>query len=398
VFAPQSAAEVASLLRECGARGEAVVLFGGGTLQGIGNLPARYDAAIALTGLAALVAYEHRDLTIAVEAGMTLETFDATLAEHGQFVPLDAPLPRRGTVGGALAAGWLGPRRATYGRPRDCVIGSGIALADGTLAKAGGMVVKNVTGYDMSKLYVGSLGTLGALVRANFKTLPLPQTRRVAIAALPEGTRRRAVAHLLELDIEPAAALVIAGFAKEIDGKDGSEGRVFLLLEGSHALVDRATRDVRSALGAAGVPETAILDRDSGQAFARVLDAYVARRGEQTATYRSFGLPSDAAARAEAFAELARAHDLTAETIADVRTGDAIARFGAATPEDLAARLPAAQPEIAALFPRFALLCAPEGLRAHLRAWGADPPALATMRALKDRFDPAGTLAPGRLP
>ena len=202
VHAPRDAAELATLLRACDDAGHAVVLFGGNTLQALGNVPARYDVAIDLRGLDRILVHEPRDLTIAVEGGVTLAALDAALAAHGQFVPLDAPQPALATVGGTLASGWLGPRRATYGRPRDFVIGTTVALADGTIAKAGGMTVKNVSGYDLSKLYVGSLGTLGAIVRANFKTLPLPEARRIAVATLPEGTRARAIANVSALDIE----------------------------------------------------------------------------------------------------------------------------------------------------------------------------------------------------
>ncbi|MGH7756240.1 MAG: FAD-binding oxidoreductase, partial [Vulcanimicrobiaceae bacterium] len=115
-YEPASVDELAALLRACDAEHEAVVFFGGGTLQGVGSLPTRYDAAISLAQLREAIAYEPRDLTIAVQAGMRIADLDRLLARNGQFVPLDAPRPKDGTVGGAIAAGWLGPRRATYGR------------------------------------------------------------------------------------------------------------------------------------------------------------------------------------------------------------------------------------------------------------------------------------------
>src|SRR5579871_4960152 len=170
-----------------------------------------------------------------------------------------------------------------HGRPRDFLIGSTLALVDGTLAKSGGMVVKNSTGYDLGKLWCGSLGTLGAIVRANFKTLPLPESQRIAFAPVPEGARRRTLDHVAALSIEPAAVVALAGFS-EAGGHDGAEGRIFVLHEGSRIVVDRATRELRSALGAAGVPETALLEGDAAApAFRRLLDAYVARLGERSA-------------------------------------------------------------------------------------------------------------------
>ncbi len=396
VAVPASVDALAKLLRTCEAKGETAVLFGGGTLQSIGHAPSRYDVAISLVKLSKLIAYEHRDLTIAVQGGMTVKAFDAKLASKGQFVPLDAPLASRSTVGGVLAGGWLGPRRATYGRPRDFVIGSTVVLADGTLAHAGGMVVKNSTGYDLSRLYVGSFGTLGAIVRANFKTLPLPAARRAALAPLPEGTRRRAIEHVAALAHEPVAALLVRGFGGEIPGRDGLDGRLLLFYEGSVATIDKATRELRSALGAAGVPETAILDRDAGAAFIRLIDAYLNPLGERGATYRSFGAPSDLAARFELIAELAQDHVLGLESIEDLRTGDLIARVGAESPDEFAQAAVVFDDVLHDRLQRVQVLIAPESLRDRLAMWGADPPGLAQMRALKKRFDPLGTLAPGR--
>ena len=395
-YAPRTIEELAADLRACDERGAAVVFFGGNTLQALGNVPARYDAAIDMRALDAIVEFEPRDLTISVEAGMTVATLERTLAEHGQFVPLDVPRASNGTVGGALATGWLGPRRETYGRARDYVIGTTVVLADGTIAKSGGMVVKNVTGYALSKLYIGSLGTLGAIARANFKTRPLPESRRIAIASLPERTRVRAVANLAALDDEPAAAVVVRGFPNEIDGRDGFEGRLLILFEGSARAVDRATRDVRSALGSAGVPETRLVDREVSATFAHVIDAYVASLGARSATYCSYGFPDDVDARRDAFARAALAHDLALETIEDVRSGDVVARVSAQLTGEFLDRCAAFDADRRAALSRTRVYAAPGAARAHLEGWSDEPSALAKMRDVKARFDPRATLAPGR--
>lgn len=394
--APASDAEVARRLRECDAEGRAVVLFGGGTLQGLGHVPERYDLALSFARLDAVLEYEHRDLTIAVQAGCTVAALERRLAAHGQFVPLDAPRAATATVGGTLASGWLGPRRAAYGRPRDFAIGSTAVLADGTIAKSGGMVVKNSTGYDVTKLYLGSFGTLGAIVRANFKTLPMPASRRLAVASLPEGTRARATAHIAALALEPAAAVVVHGFENEIEGRDGIDGRILVLYEGSERLVDRATRDLRSALGSAGVPETRLIDNGAGAAFARIVDAYLAALGARSASYRSGGTPGDAHQRLDAFARVARRNELALESIEDLRTGDVIARLSADADDAFAQRLLAFDGERRTALAQARVVVSPPSVRARLDAWGAPPSALAAMRTLKARFDPHRTLAPGR--
>jgi glycolate oxidase FAD binding subunit len=389
VFEPKEPEEVAATLRAAAAAGEAVVVHGGGTLQGASNAPARYDVALSTKKLSALYDYDARDLTAGAGAGMTVAALARTLAEHGQFLPLDAPLASLATLGGTLAAGWAGPRRATYGRPRDLLIGATLALADGTLAKTGGMVVKNVTGYDMGKLYVGSHGTLGVIVRANFKILPAPHTRRLAIAPFDEDERERATAHASGLALEPAALLIVDGFREALGP---TRPRLIALLEGSEQVVDRATRELRSALGAAGVAETRLLDGDdAARAFQAVLDAYVARDGDASVTLLSRGLPSDAGARAHRV----RAAIPGAETIADLRTGDVVVRVREIDdPNGDMDSVSGIDRTVRDLIGRATVLAAGPATRAD--AWGDPPSTLATMRALKTAFDPTNVLAPGR--
>jgi glycolate oxidase FAD binding subunit len=376
VVEPADAAELAAVLCEANEAGEAAVLHGGGTLQRAANPPRRYDLAISTKRLDALHSYDPRDLTAGAGAGMTVATLQRALADHGQFLPLDAPLAARATVGGTLAAGWAGPRRAVYGRPRDLLIGVTVALADGTLASSGGMVVKNVTGYDMGKLYVGSHGTLGAIVRANFKVLPAPPVRRLAIAPFDEELRRRTVTHISALTMEPVALLIVDGFR---EAPPPAQPRVIALFEGSDEVVERSTRELRSALGAAGIAATRLLDGDdAARAFQNVLDAYASADGETSVTFIARGLPSEAAARAQRVRDAVR----RAETIADLRTGDVVARVRSDAEN------------VRELLGHAVVLYS--GDAATIDAWGPPPSTLATMRALKDRFDPRGTLAPGR--
>lgn len=406
IVEPADAAETAALLGAAAAAGDSVVAFGGGTLQQASNPPARYDVALLTTRLDALHAYDPRDLTAGLGAGMTLATLRRTLAEHRQMLPLDAPLPQRATVGGTLAAGWAGPRRTAYGRARDLLIGATVALADGTLATSGGMVVKNVTGYDMGKLYVGSHGTLGVLVRANFKVLPAPPAQRLAVSTFDPEMRERVIAHVLAVPTAPVGLLVRDGFQalreesrpEEIDFRP----QVIALFEGSEATVERSLREYRSALGAAGVAQTRILDDAAAQdAFQTVIDEYVAPAGDRSFTLLGRGLPSDAPARAQrvratvaTFAARTPVAAPFVEVITDLLTGDVVARFRARSggADDL---LPEAGTAIRDALGR-AQRIASHGPTDTLDAWGEQPATLATMRALKARFDPARVLAPGR--
>ncbi len=394
--APVSVHELSEIVGRCDRAGDKVAIVGGDTLRGMGVPPERVDVTVITTQLNGVVVNNRADLTIAALAGTPLQTITRLLAAQGQFVPLDAPKPQYATLGGTLAAGWLGPRRHLYGRPRDYVIGSTAVLADGTIARAGGMVVKNVAGYDMSRLYVGSFGTLAVLAQVNLKTAPLPPHARMFFAPLPEHTLARALAQLDELTIAPAAAFWLQGFHKTIDGDDGAEGRVVVLLEGSATTVERATRDFRSALGGAGVPQTRVIDAGARESFERIVDGYVACLGERSITYRLHKLLQDSRPCTLAACDLARRFGLRFESIVDVRNGDVVLRISDRDARRLGAKLENFDDALHDVEPGAQVVACMHPHRANLQAWGARPDAIEKMRALKVRFDPNRTLNPGR--
>jgi glycolate oxidase FAD binding subunit len=392
---PGGVAALSELIAACDASGRTVRVVGGDTLSGMG-LPGEADVRVSTAELAEIVAYVPEDLTVAAQAGTPLQTIAALLGRRGQFVPFDAPRPQHATLGGTLAAGWLGPRRHLFGRPRDYVLGSTAVLADGSVVRAGGMVVKNVAGYDMSRLYVGSFGTLGILVQANLKTLALPRQARAFCAPLPERTRVRACEQLAALPIAPSAAFWVHGFHNAIAGSDGAEGRVLALLEGSEAVVERGTRDLRSALGRAGVPETEVLDAGARDVLQRIVDSYVSTLGERSITYRAGGLPEHAPARASAIAELAVEHQLRCETILDVMNGDVVVRVSDLDARALGGKIETFDEALHERTPNATVIAGTHPHRVYLRVWGEPPASIERMRELKARFDPNGTLNPGR--
>lgn len=394
--APQSVEELSELVASCDAGGRKILIVGGNTLSGMGLPPERADVTLSSTGLARILEYEPADLTVAAQAGTVLQSINVTLARRGQFVPFDAPRAGYATLGGTLATGWLGPRRHLYGRPRDYLIGTAAVLADGTPVRAGGMVAKNVAGYDMSRLYVGSFGTLAVLVRANLKTLPLPPSARAFLAPLPEGTRAEACRFLEALPIRPSAAFWIDGFHNSIDGEDADEGRIFALLEGSDSLLERATRDLRSALGRAGIPDTRVIEAGAREAFERIVDAYVAVLGERSITYRILGVPDTAAERALAAHDLAARSELRSETIVDALNGDVVVRVSDLDSRALGTKIESFDEALHAAQPQTVVIAGEHPFRSSLQVWGAPPAAVERMRELKRRFDPNRTLNPGR--
>ena len=174
IAVPDSREQVCELLRLANAEGLKVVPFGHGTKLRLGGVAQPVDFAISLERLNKVCDYPASDLTISVDAGLPVGELASTLQAKGQMLPLDVPFAGQGTVGGTIAANLNGPRRLAYGTWRDIVLGVQFVTAEGKLAKGGGKVVKNVAGYDIPKLMIGSLGTLGILVEITFKVFPIP--------------------------------------------------------------------------------------------------------------------------------------------------------------------------------------------------------------------------------
>jgi len=219
VRTPETAAELAGTLRCAAAAKQTISLEGGGSKRAMGG-PIEGQATISTARLTRLLAYEPRDLTISVEAGMRWSELVRLLAENGQMAPLDPPFADTATVGGVVAANCSGPRRRLYGTARDLVIGMRFATLEGKLVETGGMVVKNVAGLDMGKLMIGSFGTLAAIVSVNFKVLPLPVEERSFLlqfdSAAEAAAARKAI---LKGMLDPAAVDLLNPAAGATVGK-----------------------------------------------------------------------------------------------------------------------------------------------------------------------------------
>jgi glycolate oxidase FAD binding subunit len=210
VALPSSEAEVAAVLREAAAAEMVVVPWGAGTKQDLGRPLERVDLVLSLEKLDRVVDYVPADMTITVEAGMRFAELQALTARHGQTVSLDPPRAAGATIGGIVATAASGPRRMAYGGVRDFLLGARVALPDGRVIKAGGKVVKNVAGYDMPKLFAGSLGTLGVITEVSLKLRPLPADSRTLLFGFAElGPAMAAAEAILNSELLPAAVAVL---------------------------------------------------------------------------------------------------------------------------------------------------------------------------------------------
>ncbi len=204
--APSTADEVAATLLEASGRRQSVVIRGAGTKLDWGRPAGHIDLMLDMRRLNRVLAHQHGDLTATIEAGASLGDVNHALAAHGQWLPLDPPFAGQATIGGILATNDSGPLRHRHGAPRDLVIGIQLATTDGVLSKAGGQVVKNVAGYDLSKLVTGSFGSLAAIVSATFKLAPLPSaSKTMRVAAADPVALGQVVRAVMASQLEPVA-------------------------------------------------------------------------------------------------------------------------------------------------------------------------------------------------
>ena len=198
-YRPEDVEPLCQLVREQVALGHAIYPQGGCTSLEYGDVPRRPGVIVNTQGLNRLIDYPFADMTITVQAGMTLSALRGILAEKHQRVLVDAPHPEQATIGGIYATNTTGPRRFAAGRPRDQIIGVSFVTSNGEVIKGGGRVVKNVAGYDLPKLLTGSMGTLGIITQLTVKVRPIPETSAIMWAPFTDLSRLATVLDDLNL-------------------------------------------------------------------------------------------------------------------------------------------------------------------------------------------------------
>ncbi len=209
---PRTEQEIRDLLTHADREGLQVTVSGGGTKRGFGGQRKRYDLEISLAEYKGVIEHRAGDLTMTVHAGTPIRELAEVLAAHGQMLPADPRWPGSATIGGVIAANDTGPKRLAYGAPRDFVIGVRAATPDGRILRTGGKVVKNVAGYDMNKLWIGSMGTLGILLEVTVKLRPLPPDRGLLLIGFPAGAQGEIQTYVNRLQassLEPVALEVL---------------------------------------------------------------------------------------------------------------------------------------------------------------------------------------------
>lgn len=379
IVEPAAPSEVTQVLAAANRSGLAVIPRGSGTKVGWGNPPRAADLVLSLRRLDQVLEHAWGDMTATVEGGCTIAALQRKLAERGQRLALDPLWPDRATVGGVLATADSGPLRAAFGPPRDLVLGVTVALADGTLARSGGKVVKNVAGYDLPKLFTGSFGTLGVITQATFRLHPLPGATRDLAFALPPAAGGRFIAAMSE------NALLIAG-AQIRASNDGPVTACVRVESLPEAIDSKADRVARAVTGAGGER----IEGDSSEWSRR--ETLFDEAGMTSAVCKVGLLPATFSELLDLLKGKAKSRwRLVMQTY-----GVGLLRLNAAGEDDLVAAVSRLRSAVVNLSGSFVVLKCPPELKPRIDVWGEPGDALPLMQRVKHQFDPAGTLNPGR--
>jgi glycolate oxidase FAD binding subunit len=372
---------------------------GGGTSLSFG-IPAKAPGkALSLAGLNRIVDYPARDMTVTVEAGVTMRTLADLLAKEHQRLPIDVPQAERATIGGVIATNWNGPRRYGAGSVRDFVIGISAVDGRGQPFKGGGRVVKNVAGYDFCKLLTGSFGTLGIITQVTLRLKPIPeQTALVAVAVTDTAEAEKLLAALVSSHTTPTAIELVAGPEWQDDPAlrsfdRASAGQLYLLVgfEGTGPEVEFLVRLLKTEWRELGTSEPQVIG-EAAALWQRLIEFSAA--GESPLVLKASVVPSGTTAVIDA----ARRLDPECSIQAHAGNGTVLIKLSQFPAQGLSRALVGdLQPIAAAHHGQVVVLSNPSGAEmTHQSVWGATDSPLELMAAVKHRFDPKNILNRGR--
>jgi glycolate oxidase FAD binding subunit len=422
---PETAEQVALVLQWAQGEKLAVIPWGSGTQIGLGGIPTRLDLVLSLRRLAQVEDYDVANFTITVGAGMTFAALARLVATHGQMLPLQYP-SSMATLGGLIAVNSYSPKRLRYGGVRDLLLGLRIALPSGEIAHFGGKVVKNVAGYDMSKLFLGSLGALAIIVESTFRLFAMPERDETLLAMLPSlESGAAAVAQLMATQLQPSQILLldagaIQAVAPDIASPTNSAAALLLVnCEGMEEAVDWQLAEIARICQGHSASAVQVLAGETQGQFRGHLEGIMhdrqvtmppsplqstplAIRNEGALTIRLGTLPSRVSTVMTAAAQTLRRLVPGVMIIGDCGVGVVKLRLrleGLAADAMEGTLVPALR-DLARLVVGHGgvvvVETAPPDAKAQLEVWGPPPPSFPLLEGFKRQFDPAGILSPGR--
>jgi glycolate oxidase FAD binding subunit len=380
---PRTTAEAAEVLRTSTG---AVLIRGAGTHRDWAGRVDAPDLVLDTTALHGVLTHNPADMTASVRAGTPLRDLQQHLAADNQWLAVDPPAGAAGaTVGGLLAAGDSGPSRLRYGGIRDLVIGVTLVLADGTVARAGGHVIKNVAGYDLAKLVHGSLGSLALITEVVVRLHPRP-AGSVTLAAPADA--RQATAAALTIAAGPLEPIAV----EWLSGADG--GSLLIRLDGPPIEVDASTTRLTELLAGVGVRPTALSVADAQSTWAEHGAAVLGNDGDTV--IRVSGRPGDTADLVAAAGDAARRAGVDVAVVSSVAVGVHTIRFHAGAAQAQARAVADVREHALSRGGSVLLRHRPVEVDAVLDPLGPPPSTAPLLRAVKATLDPAGRFAPGR--
>jgi glycolate oxidase FAD binding subunit len=398
LVSPREPKALAEILLLASKDGLACVPVGAGTSLALGNPPRRVDFLLSTASLCGIDQYDPGEYTITARGGTPLGVLRDAIGPHRQTLPFDPPGGEWATIGGMLASAGEGPRRLAYGSVRSQVLGLEVAYPDGTIGRAGGRVVKNVTGYDLGRLHSGALGTLGVIVEATVRLRPMPRAVSAAAISLPHLDRAAPLSRRIRMGpFSPVAIdLLDPDTARATFGERFGDGWLLLVRFEGETEANRSQVSRLRAL-AAELSGLAVEPVEADTAF--LVDPRRVAGGSVSYWARASVAPSMVPAFVEKGKREAEGLGVALRVLAraGVGTVELFAPAQSPAPNEKEATLSKRLRALARSFRGHLLLVeAPVEVKREVDAWGEPPEGFSLMKRIKDRFDPGGVLSPGR--
>ncbi len=399
IINPSSPDEISEILRVANEEWASICPWSQGTKIGIGNIPTNVDIILSISRLSRIIEYDHGNLTVTVEAGVKLSELQKALEEKKQFLPLDPMFSSMCSIGGIIASNSNGPRRLRYGSVRDLLIGIKAVLPTGEKIKGGGKVVKNVAGYDMCKLFIGSFGTLGIITEATFKLYPIPEAEKTVLVAAGKPAQAFELASsILDSVIIPSSLDVInPSTLRVFSGKLNISFRedsfyLAVRLEGFRESVEREINEIQKISDC----DLKILEGSEQYRFWTALSDFSYLSGSNF-RFKSAVPISSSFDVFKSFEESSASSGFKMNLISHAGSGIIHGFLRTEDIDKLIQFINGSNSYMAKIGGYFVVESATLQIKEKINVWGYLPGGINIMRSLKEKFDPKGIINPVRL-
>ncbi len=399
IVSPANPDEISEILRVANEEGASICTRSQGTKMDVGNTPRSMDIMLCMFRLGCILEHDSGNLTVTTEAGVRLSELQKALGDKKQFLPLDPMFSSSCSIGGVLASNSNGPRRLRYGSVRDLLIGLKAVLPTGERIRAGGKVVKNVAGYDMCKLFVGSFGTIGIIIEATFKLYPLPEVQKTVLLPLESPSKAFELVSLLLDSLVLPSSIEVLNYSTlnalsskaDLSFREGASC-LAIRLEGFQESVKREISEISKM----GIGYTRILEEPEQEEFWTVLSDFYHKSGSNFRFKASvpISIASSVFSKVE---EYSKNLGLSMKLISHAGNGIVYGFFSAEELDKLIRFINELGSYTEKAGGYLVVESAPTEIKEKINIWGYLPEGIKIMRNIKERFDPKGIMSPGRL-